>query len=300
MKDLERHVEERRTRSFDGSEIAYHVVGHGPPVVLANGLGGSWRAWTHQIRFFASQFRFISWDYRGMYQSPVPRDRDAMAVGVHAQDGLAVLEAEGIERAGVFGWSMGVQVSLEMFRRAPRLFDWLVLINGVAGSPFKTLGGSPTIGGLAPPILRGLQRMPRLLSAATRKIVSWDGTVDAAVKLGIASPTIDREVFGMLASSFGSLDMQVYARILEQLGDHDAHDVLQRIEAPVLMMAGGRDLMTPRIAAERLVRGVRHGELHVVPEGTHYLAVEYPGILNERIARFHAERCAIKVPEARA
>lgn len=300
MKDLERSVEEKRVRSFDGAEIAYHVVGQGPPIVLANGLGGSWRAWAHQIRRFSGEFRFVSWDYRGMYQSPVPRDRDAMAVGVHADDGLAVLAAEGIDRAGVFGWSMGVQVALEMFRRAPRLFDRLVLINGVAGSPFKTLGGSPTLGGLAPPLLRGLQRVPGLLQAVTRRAVSWNGTADAAVRMGIASPTIDREVFAMLAGSFAGLDMQVYARILEQLGEHDAHDVLERIEVPVLVMAGGRDLMTPRVAAERLVRGVRRGELHVVPEGTHYLAVEYPEILNERIARFQAERCGLASLEARA
>ncbi|MBX7195033.1 MAG: alpha/beta hydrolase [Sandaracinaceae bacterium] len=289
MRDLEQRVEEKRVRSFDGAEIAYHVVGSGPPIVLVNGLGGSWRAWSHQIRRFSGEFRFISWDYRGMYQSPIPRDRDELAVGRHALDGLAVLAAEGITRCEAFGWSMGVQVSLEMFRAAPHLFTSLVLVNGVAGSPFKTLAGSAAVGGLAPPLLRRMQDVPRLVAAVTRHAVHWPGTVDLAVKLGIASSTIDREVFGVLARSFSGLDMRVYARMLEQLGDHDAHDVLRRIEVPVLMIAGGRDLMTPRIAAERIVRGVQRGELFVVPEGTHYIAVEYPALLNERIDRFHRD-----------
>ncbi len=290
MQDLERVVEEKRVRSFDGSELAYHAVGQGPPIILANGLGGSWRAWAHQIRHFADRHRFISWDYRGMYQSPVPRDRLALGVTVHALDGLAVLEAEGIERASVLGWSMGVQVSLEMFRRAPRLFDSFVLVNGVAGSPFRTLAGSPRIGRLAPPILRTLQRVSGLVESSTRSVVGWRGTPGVAMHFGLASRSIDVELFRGMAGSFAELDMGIYMRILEQLGDHDAHDVLERIEAPVLVIAGGRDLMTPRIAAERLARGVPHGELYVVPEGTHYLAVEYPRLLNERIERFFGER----------
>lgn len=91
--------------------------------------------------------------------------------------------------------------------------------------------------------------------------------------------------------------MRVYTRMLEQLGEHDAHDVLRRIQVPVLMVAGGRDSMTPRVAAERVARGVERGELFVVPEGTHYIAVEYPSVLNERIERFHREHAIF---EARA
>ena len=289
VRELEAQVEEKRIRSFDGAEIAYHAVGKGSPIVLVNGLGGSWKAWAHQIRRFSGTHRFVSWDYRGMYRSPVPHDRDELAVARHALDGLAVLAAEGITECGAFGWSMGVQVTLEMVRRAPRLFSSLVLINGVAGSPFKTLGGAAAIGGCAPPLLRTLQGMPGLVAAITTRAVHWPGTVELAIRLGITSPTIDREVFGALARSFADLDMRVYTRILEQLGEHDAHDVLPRIRVPVLMIAGGRDLMTPRIAAERVVRGVAHGELFVVPDGTHYLAVEYPQQLNDRIARFFAE-----------
>ncbi len=289
MQDLEERVREKRVRSHDGAEIAYHVIGDGPPIILANGLGGSWRAWAHQLRHFGGRRRFISWDYRGMYRSPIPQNRRDLGVLRHALDGLAVLDAEGVDRCEIFGWSMGVQVALEMVRQASHRFESLVLINGVAGSPFRTLGGSPTIGALAPPLLRGLQGVPGLLSSVTSRAVMWPRTVDIAVGLGIAARTIDRGVFEALAQSFKDLDMGVYARILEQLGEHDAHDVLRRIEVPLLMIAGGRDLMTPRIAAERIAKGVAHGELFVVPEGTHYIAVEFPDLLNARIARFHAE-----------
>ena len=34
---------------------------------------GSWKAWTHQISYFEDRYRFISWDYRGLFDSDTPR-----------------------------------------------------------------------------------------------------------------------------------------------------------------------------------------------------------------------------------
>src|SRR5690606_4562592 len=109
-------VEERRIQSFDGTNLAYHNVGQGRPILLCNGLGGSFMAWAHQIAHFRDHYRFISWDYRGLYQSGPPKGHDALRVEDHARDGLAVLEAEGVTKTAIVGWSMGVQVALEIFR----------------------------------------------------------------------------------------------------------------------------------------------------------------------------------------
>jgi pimeloyl-ACP methyl ester carboxylesterase len=35
---------------------------------------------------------------------------------------------------------------------------------------------------------------------------------------------------------------------------------------------------------------VKDGQLYVIPDGTHYLAVEYPKLLNARIERFVEEQ----------
>ena len=283
-------VEERRVRSFDGTDIAYHLVGEGPPILLANGLGGSWRAWTHQLRHFRDRYRFVSWDQRGLYRSGAPSDRGALDIPAQARDGLAVLDAEGIEKTAIWGWSMGVQVALEMWRRAPERISAIVLINGVAGKPWDSLANLPQVGRLAPMILSTLRRMPVLVSSVTRTAVSYPGTPGLAMRLGLAAPTLDIEIFRELASSFGQLDMGTYVHTLEQIGEHDAHDVLPTIRVPLLMMAGGRDLMTPRSAAERIAREVPGAELLVVPGGTHYLAVEYPELVNLRIDRFLRDR----------
>jgi pimeloyl-ACP methyl ester carboxylesterase len=283
-------VEERRVRTSDGTDLAYHVVGRGAPVLLANGLGGSWKAWQHQISYFEDRYRFVSWDYRGLYRSGAPTDRDAVSIEDHVEDALAVLDAEGIEQTAIFGWSMGVQVALELFRRAPDRVRILVLVNGVAGAPWESAFNVRQIGGLIPYALAAARAIPSITQAATERIVGWPETVTWAKRVGLAGHTLDEEVFGQLASSFAGLDMDLYMHTLERLGEHDARDVLEELDVPVLVIAGDRDLFTPRRAAEDMVHRIRGAELLVVPGGTHYVAVEYPELVNLRVEKFFRER----------
>jgi len=288
MKPLK--VEERRIPSFDGTELAYHEVGDGLPVLLANGLGGSWKAWTHQLAYFEDRYRFVSWDYRGLYRSGMPPDRDAVAVEDHADDALAVMDAAGLEQTAVFGWSMGVQVAMELFRRAPDRIKLMVLINGVAGRPWDSAFGVPSIGKAIPHVLGLIRSVPGVAQTVTERVVQWPETVTWAKRVGLAGQTLDEEIFAQLAGSFAELDMDLYVHTLQLLGEHDAWDVLDEVDVPVLVISGDRDLFTPRSAAEEMVRRIRGAELLVVPGGTHYVAVEYPELVNLRIEKFFRER----------
>jgi pimeloyl-ACP methyl ester carboxylesterase len=283
-------VEEHRVASFDETDLAYHVVGQGPPILLANGLGGSWKAWTHQITYFQDRYRFVSWDYRGLYRSGPPHDRDALRIEDHVDDALAVLDAEKIDSTAVFGWSMGVQVALELFRRAPDRVRVLVLINGVAGAPWSTAFNVPQIGAAIPHVLGLVRSLPNVAQSVTERVVQWPETVTWAKRVGLAGHTLDEEIFAQLAGSFAGLDMDLYLHTLELLGDHDARDVLEELDIPVLIIAGDRDLFTPRRAAEAMLRRIRGAELLVVPGGTHYVAVEYPELVNLRVEKFFRER----------
>lgn len=288
MKPL--RVDEHRVRSFDGTELAYHTVGQGPTILLANGLGGSWRAWTHQIGYFQDRYRFLSWDYRGLYASGAPDDREAIEVDDHADDALAVMDEDGLDAVAIFGWSMGVQVALEVFRRAPERVKALVLINGVPGAPWESAFNTPRIGALIPHALELVRQVPGLAQTVTERVVTWPETVTWAKRVGLAGQTLDEEIFAQLAGSFAGLDMGLYLRMLQLLGEHDARDLLEEVDVPTLVIAGDRDLFTPRAAAEEMVRRVRGAELLVVPGGTHYVAVEYPELVNLRVEKFFRER----------
>ena len=99
--------------AFDGTKLCVQSVGIGPPFVLANGLGGSIKAWRPLIEHFADQYRFVSWDYRGLYRSVPAVDRHAVRIVDHARDLHTVIEAQGLKDPIIAGWSMGVQVMFE-------------------------------------------------------------------------------------------------------------------------------------------------------------------------------------------
>lgn len=288
MKTL--NVEARRLTSFDGTELTYHVIGEGAPVLLCAGLGGSWMAWSHQLRYFQNRYRFISWDYRGLYASGAPAVPDALRIADHARDAQAVLAAEGIERASIWGWSMGVQVALELFGMSPEAVANLVLINGVSGKPWNTVLNLGIMGDVLPPVLRGLSTVPQLAEAVVRRSVEMPELVTWAKRIGLAAKTLDEDIWAELAGSFSDLDMGIYLRILELLGEHDATPILDDVDVPTLIITGDRDLFTPRAAAERMARRISSSQLMCVPGGTHYVAVEYPELVNLRIEKHFNER----------
>ncbi len=277
-------------RADDGTRLATHKVGSGLPVLLCNGLGGSWMAWHYQLEFFADRYRFLSWDYRGLYGSEPPANPNALRVQEHAADALRVMEAHGLKRVAVFGWSMGVQVALELFRAAPERVAALVLVNGVPGRPWEAIRGVPFARSLVPPMIRGARALPWIAETMTRRVLTMPEAVHWVKRLGLASRTLDDDVFATLVQSFENLDMRTYMTLLGLLGEHDASDMLSDVDIPALVIAGARDRFTPRRAAEHMVQRIPGAEFLVVPGGTHYVAVEYPELVNLRIQKFFRER----------
>lgn len=283
-------VEERRFVSFDGTEIAYQAVGQGRTILLCNGLGGSWEAWSHQIQYFRDRYRLLCWDYRGLYGSSLPADPEAMAIVDHARDGLHLLRHEGADRAAIVGWSMGVQVSLEMFRAAPEQVASLAMLNGLPGRPWDYVFNLNLVGRLLPPFLRGLRSMPGTIEAVVRQVTRLPDPGEWVKRIGLAARTLDEQVVAELVAKVRMVDMDALIRLLEQMGEHDGWDLLPLIDVPTLIIAGSRDVFTPRSAAERMARRTRGSEIMLLPGATHYAALEYPEMVNLRLEKFFRER----------
>jgi pimeloyl-ACP methyl ester carboxylesterase len=285
-------AEHRVFSSHDGTPIGYQVFGNpeGIPFLLANGLGGRHQAYQFIIERFAPAFRFYVWDYRGMYASgrPVSGYR-GLTLEHHAADALALMDHEGVDEFVALGWSMGVQVLLEMQRAGVQRFMGMVLHNGVAGRPYDTLVGAPVSTRVIPTLLRTLQRAQRLTQASVRTLTEWPLTVELLVRLGLTHHELDRDVFSIMAKNFQDLDMHLYMEQLLVLGEHDAHDVLHQVACPTLVVAGSADLMTPLATAQTLADRIPEAVLEVIPGGSHYAAVEFPELVNRTLLAYMRE-----------
>lgn len=285
-------VEARSVESFDGTRLTYHVAGNpdGPPMVLANGLGGNIRAWRHLINWFGDTYRIVSWDYRGLYASAPAPSRDAYGVEDHVRDMAAVLDAECVEAPIVLGWSMGVQVAFEFHRHHPDRARAIVAINGTCGAPFRTAFRSDLLEKMMPRVFDLVRRHWTMASSFAPHLASSRAFVWTLRRIGLLGHTADVELFLELAAEYATLDFGIYTEIFERLGAHDAWDLLETIRTPVLVIAGERDLFTPATVARRMADLLPDAELFVVPTATHYVPLEFPELLALRIEKFLTHR----------
>ncbi len=279
-------LQTRRIASFDGTELCYYTGGSGPAVVLANGLGGPVASYRHVLAELGADYKILSWDYRGLYGSGRPRDPNALGMDHHIRDLEVLMAVEGIDEAIIIGWSMGVQVGFEFYRRHPDQVAGLALLCGVAGAPFTTVPGGALAGSLISPLMQLGKRNARLIQSLSRRVGTWKGLVPLMQKAGIVAPSLDMEVFRDIVRDFTAMDMEIYCETLRQLGQHDASDVPRIVRVPTLLVAGEFDMMTPRSVSERIHEEIEDCHLVIVEGGTHYTPVEFPTQVRSELDTF--------------
>jgi pimeloyl-ACP methyl ester carboxylesterase len=277
-------IVQRHVLARDGTRIGYQVRGEGPAVVLANGLGATYLAFRYLYEALGG-YKTVCWDYRGLYTSAAPADPRAIAMADHVGDLLAILEAEQVDQFVIVGWSMGVQLAFELVKHHRPRVRGILAVNGTYGRPFRTVMGSRLVGQVIPMLLRLVRAQAALVGRATKRLAGSDALISAMVRVGLASETTDRELFREVVAGFAALDWVIYSDLLSRLDEHDCEDVLPSVDIPVAIISGDRDLMTPPATAEHMHRAIPGSRLVVIKGGTHYMPVEYPGVIVEELGR---------------
>ena len=120
----------------DGVQLAYTVIGQGPPVVSVSNwlthleLDLSIPMRRELIRLLSPQHQVIRYDARGSGLSE--RDIEDFTLDASVTDLMAVLDDLGIEKASLVGQSQGAAVAAAFAARYPERVDKLVLCGGYA------------------------------------------------------------------------------------------------------------------------------------------------------------------------
>jgi 3-oxoadipate enol-lactonase len=97
----------------------------GTPLLVIQGLGYTADMWFRVLPGLSSNRRTIRFDNRGVGRSNVPPT--PWSIEEMAEDAVAVLDAAGVERADVFGVSMGGLIAQELALGSPDRVERLVL-----------------------------------------------------------------------------------------------------------------------------------------------------------------------------
>jgi 3-oxoadipate enol-lactonase len=257
----------------DGAEIAYDVWGRrdGEPLLMIQGLATDSRGWALQRMAMGRRFRCFAPDNRGTGQSAKPAgpyDLHQMAL-----DALAVLDAEGVERAHVMGASMGGAIaqiigalyadrvnSLVLACTACQHHEWRRELLQEWADAVAERG----MGALGPDAMRWLIG-PRL----RRRFGVW---LNLLARIVLQTPP--EPFIAQIEAILNAPD--------------DIRFELVNVTVPTLVITGSQDALTPVGDAEEIAELIPGARLEILSGAAHGLMVEAPNTFNDIVSQFLA------------
>jgi len=251
-------------RALSGTTaLHYELVGdpRAPALVLIRGLARSIGYWLDFRDRVARRFRLVLLDNRGVGRSDRPRP--PYRTTQMADDVAAVLDHAGIDRAHVFGVSLGGMIAQWVALRHPARVDRLALGCTTAGG---SLGRRVPVDAAAS-LLRGAfmpfegamrHTAPFVISAST--LSSRPDVLERWMALAREQPVPLPALLGQLLAGMR----------------HDASGHLDRIEAPTLVLTGDADRLIPAANSYLLAERIPGARLCVLPGAGHDFPTDQP------------------------
>ena len=265
----------RRTR-LSGGEIAYDVLGYGPPVILVHGTPSRSYVWRDVASKLADRFTVYIFDLLGFGES---ERREGLDVSIAAQDRLLaeLLEAWGLEEPAIAGHDIGGAVALRAHLIEEVPFNRIALIDAVVLKPWIT------------PTTRHVKS--HLDVYETMPTPVFEAIVAALLRTATHEP-IDETAFAAYLEQWSSpLGRRLYLQKDAQLDEEDtvAFDpLLASIEIPVRIVWGEHDAWLPPTIAHRLHGILPNTDLRILPETGHFAMEDSPGEVAGALKEFFA------------
>jgi len=310
-------------KSFDETLINVYTVGEGENVIIvSNGLGGDFRIFKEIIKDLPN-FKFISWDYRGLYKSHMPKNKNDVSISHHVNDLEAILKKEKVEKAIFLGWSIGATINIQFYKKSPQFFKSLILLNPVGKSTLRDMT----------PVIRILNKLDKngkiditlpyfdnahLINSNTKyienaiapekylykllelvqkyhktysKFLKFSSKIPKIgiyfKKLKLVNSNMDDYFFEDIFKEYSKLNMELYIEIVKDLlkGNNNI-DILTTIKVPVLLISASRDIFVPNSNIEKMKKLIPNVEHLEVFRGSHYALIEFPEMISLGIKRF--------------
>ena len=234
--------------------IHYETFGEGETILLIAGLGACAKVWFRQIPYLSRSYQVLAFDNRGAGASDKPDVPYSM--GMLAADTVGLLDALDIEKAHVYGVSMGGMIAQELALRHPERVTTIVLGGTTCGGDERILPSTETIALLFDP-----ERWERL-APDERTRGSLPFNLSQAFIEG--NPDLIEEYVAMVAEN--SPPPYAYARQREAVITHNTCDRLPMISVPTLVISGSADRQVPVDNSTLLASRIPGAEL-VILEG---------------------------------
>ncbi|MDO8550988.1 MAG: alpha/beta fold hydrolase [Ignavibacteria bacterium] len=247
------------------------------PVIFIHGFPFDHNMWNNQIDELSSNYFCVSYDIRGLGQSPVADGQYTMEM--FTDDVLDIIEKQKLYKPVLCGLSMGGYIAQRAVERNENLFSALILCDTKSAADnndakIKRAEGIKKINEL------GVKRF-------VEEFISNCFAEESISKLGeVYKETLNRSLNFSAEGIKGCL--------LAMAGRTDTTEFLSEIKIPVLLICGEKDKLTPRHIMEEMANSITDSEFHTIPNVGHITPLENPNTVNKIIKDFLSRKVKLK------
>jgi pimeloyl-ACP methyl ester carboxylesterase len=252
------------------ASIYYEVHGEGPALVFAHGAAGNSASWWQQVPHFAARYRVVTFDHRSFGRSTCP-PKD-FHVRHFADDLIAVLDAEEIDRAALVCQSLGGWTGVRMAIEQPERLSCLML----CGTP----------GGISSDAVNAA--MARVGSSAAKDGITSNRALGPDFQRNQPELTFLYDQIARLNENFSPA-------LLANIGGPDAAidpASLADHSIPTLVVASEHDALFPPEAIREVASLIPGAELREIAGSGHSPYFEVPAVFNRIVDDFVARHSA--------
>lgn len=258
-----------------GIEIGYRQFGHGPDLIMVQGDTAPMSLWMpYLLHPLARSFRVTIFDNRGVGYTTDDLSRP-ITVPLMARDTGELIEALGLVKPTLVGWSMGGEIGLTLAEREPSLLGALVTTGGDAGSRHT----------VPPP--PGLVR--ELANPKASTSVFLDLLFPDTPAGGAATARFVRGFESIPQEKVSPLTLKRQEAAEESFLEYDGTwDGLPGITTPTLLTNGALDPGVPLVNARRMHARIPGSSLSIYAGAAHGMLFQDAERFAAQIARFSA------------
>jgi pimeloyl-ACP methyl ester carboxylesterase len=251
---------EMKTVPVGDITIAYKEAGSGEPLIMIMGYSGTMDLWdTRLVNQLAKQYRVIIFDNRGMGNT-TSSDKE-YAIRLFANDTAGLLDALGIKKAHVLGWSMGTNIAQEFTLDYPEKVDKLILYAG-------DTGGKEAL----PPAPQDIAALTNMTGTDRERGERLFGELFPPAWL---KENPDPSKYFPKVSSMSPAE-NVRRQAAAMMTWNGTYSRLPALKQPLLLITGDQDVLTPPANSFVIAGQVPHSWVVRMRGGGHGLMYQYP------------------------
>jgi len=263
---------EMKTVPVGDISIAYKEAGSGEPLILIMGYSGTMDLWdTRLVNQLAQQYHVIVFDNRGMGNS-TSSDKE-YTIRLFADDTAGLMDALGIKKAHVMGWSMGTNIAQELTLDYPEKVDKLILYAG-------DTGGKEAL----PPAPQDIAALTNMTGTDRERGERLFGELFPPAWL---KENPDPSKYFPKISSMSPAD-NVRRQAMAMMTWNGTYSRLFKMNQPLLLITGDQDVLTPPGNSLVIAGQVPQSWVVRIRGGGHGLMYQYPDAVARIVLTFLA------------